>query len=325
MLHRGAAYLTKAIAMHCRLARLAALLLSTAALGGCSTFFSGSSDASAPKSAETTASAETTTLDGEIRQAQLSRVQGDYPGAVHALSQLMLVAPDDPRVVGEYGKVLVQQGRASEALQFLDRAVELQSNDWTLYSAMGVAYDETNHPAEAREAYQHALILKPGEAVVLNNYALSRMMAGDPAEARKLIEQASTSGDPKIARNLALIDGLAGAKAEPSAVATAAPAPTPAATHEQTATLPPKPLTTPKPLAAPTPIAAAKPGAKTAQAADTVVMQSVPVDLLAGPVAKHAAHKPAAKPHKLAAKPQKTPAQAAKNSIPALRLANDRP
>jgi hypothetical protein len=60
-------------------------------------------------------------------------------------------------------------------------------------------------------------------------------------------------------------------------------------------------------------------------------MQSVPVDLLAGPIAKHKPQKlaakpqkPAAKAHKLASQPHETPAKVVKSSIPALRLANDR-
>ena len=35
------------------------------------------------------------------------------------------------RVVGEYGKLLVQQGRSSDAVQFLSRAVQLAPSDWT--------------------------------------------------------------------------------------------------------------------------------------------------------------------------------------------------
>jgi hypothetical protein len=56
--------------------------------------------------------------------------------------------------------------------------------------------------------------------------------------------------------------------------------------------------------------------------ANTIVMQQVPFDPLAGPVAK----KPAkATPRKLAKTPPPAPAKAAKSTIPALRLANDRP
>ena len=38
---------------------------------------------------------------------------------------------------------MVQQGRPDDAHAFLKRATELKTNDWTLYSALGVAYDQT--------------------------------------------------------------------------------------------------------------------------------------------------------------------------------------
>ena len=149
-------------------------------------------------------------LDGEIRRAQLLRASSDFPGAAHALSQLMLVAPDDPRVVGEYGKVLTQEGRTDDALAFLQRAVELQQDNWTLYSALGVAYDQHNEPAKAQTAYKQALALKPNDATVLNNYAMSLMLAGDLDRADALLHQAAASGGdfPKIASNLEVVDEM---------------------------------------------------------------------------------------------------------------------
>ena len=90
-------------------------------------------------------------LAGQVRQAQLLRSQGQYDQAVKILSQLMLIATDDPRVVGEYGKTLTEAGRAAEAVQFLTRAAELSPNDWTIFSATGVADDELgNQAARAR-------------------------------------------------------------------------------------------------------------------------------------------------------------------------------
>ncbi|HEX3675371.1 MAG TPA: tetratricopeptide repeat protein, partial [Rhizomicrobium sp.] len=115
----------------------------------------------------------------EVAKAQVLRKQGKLQEAARALAQLMLVAPDDARVVGEYGKVMAQEQRGDDALAFLTRAVELQPDDWTLYSALGVAYDENNNPKAAAGAYQHALALKPGDATVLNNYAMSKMLSGD--------------------------------------------------------------------------------------------------------------------------------------------------
>ena len=132
------------------------------------------------------------TLDGEIRRAQLLRAQGDFNDAVHSLSQLMLVAPDDPRVVGEYGKVLAQQGRSADALAFLNRAIELQPDNWTFYSALGVTYDQLGERDKAEDAYKHALALKPDEPTVLNNYAMSQMMAGNLDRAEDLLHQAAS-------------------------------------------------------------------------------------------------------------------------------------
>ena len=121
--------------------------------------------------------------------------------AIRHLSQLMMVASDDPRVVSEYGKTLASMGRAQEAVNFLTRAQELKPGDWSVYSALGVAYDELGNQKDAGAAYERALVLKPGEPSVLSNYALSRMLANDPDGARKLMVRALAAGgnaDPAL-------------------------------------------------------------------------------------------------------------------------------
>jgi Flp pilus assembly protein TadD len=204
------------------------------------------------------------TLDGEIRRAQLLRSKGDFDDASHALAQLMLVAPDDARVIGEYGKVLAQQGQSLTALPFLRRAVELEPKDWTLYSALGVAYDQTDDHNHARVAYEHALELAPGDPTILNNYAVSRMLAGDLNGAQRLLAQASAKGasDPKITNNTQMLASLRGSAA--SAPKKVAAATTPSKPMEKTASreaaAPPKPIL------------------------PSVMMQAVPADPLAGPV-----------------------------------------
>jgi len=200
-------------------------------------------------------------IDAQVRNAQALRAQGDYAGATKILAQLTLVAPDNPNVVGEYGKALVQLGRPHDALDFLNRAVQLQPSDWTLYSAMGVAYDQDGDYSKAKGAYQQALALRPGNPGVLNNYALSRMQAGDLATAHQLLTQASAGGaDPKIASNMALLASLTPAQAA------AAPAKAAPASSVAKNTLPPVNN-------------------------GSVVMQQVPVDSKAGPV--NVASKPA--------------------------------
>ena len=177
----------------------ASLLLCGSVLAGCASDSKdvlGNIGQQKSVSPRPTTGALSTDVESGIRQAQQARLAGRYDDAIHTLSQLMLLASDDPRVVGEYGKALAEKGHAREAVQFLTRATELQPRDWTLYSALGVAYDEAGDQISAGRAYEHALALKPGEPAILNNYALSRMLANDPAMARQLIARASAAAPP---------------------------------------------------------------------------------------------------------------------------------
>jgi Flp pilus assembly protein TadD len=164
------------------------------------------------------------TLDGEIQRADLLRAKGDYDDALRSYAQLMLVAPDNARVVGGYGKVLEQMGRSKDAQAFLKRAVQINSRDWSLESALGVADDQLDDHKGARVAYQRALTLKPGDPTVLNNYAVSLMLAGDYAGAKKMLAEAEARGvsNPKISLNL---DKLTSLDDVPAASASPAPKP----------------------------------------------------------------------------------------------------
>lgn len=247
--------------------------------------------------AKNAAAQPATTLDDSIRQAQMLRLAGSYPEAIRHLSQLMLVAGDDSRVISEYGKTLAAMGRASDAVNFLTRAQQLQPNDWTVYSALGVAYDQIGDQKSAQINYGQALKLNPEEPSVLSNYALSRMLDKDPEMARGLAARAEKAGgsrDAIIARNIAMIRSIA-----PEApVQQAAQAPAPA----------PIPQTAPR-----APVAVASvPATPVAPSENRVVMQKVPVDPLAGPV--QTAAKPSSgtmvatsAPRPLQAKPMETP------------------
>src|SRR5580765_1461028 len=57
-----------------------------------------------------------TSIESELQNARGLRAQGHLQEALRALAQLVLVAPDDARVVSEYGKVLVQLGRSDDAI-----------------------------------------------------------------------------------------------------------------------------------------------------------------------------------------------------------------
>lgn len=297
---------------------LASVLLCGTVLAGCASDNGGVLGSIGQHKAISASSAAPTDVDSGVRQAQLARLAGRYDDAIHTLSQLMLVTSDDPRVVGEYGKTLAEKGRAQEAVQFLTRATELQPQDWTLYSALGVAYDETGDEVSAGRAYEHALALRPGEPAIFNNYALSRMLAGDPTMAHQLIASAARAGgasDPKIARNIALVNALASEPA-PTPVAQAPAAAAPKA--EVAAQIP---SAAPKSIIAPAALPAVPTPSHVQATNSQVVMQPVPVDPLAGPVKAHP--KPQAKPVTPdAPKAEDAKAVPAKSAIPNLRQAS---
>jgi Flp pilus assembly protein TadD len=183
-----------------------------------------------------------TDLDGAVRQAEEQRKAGDLTGAARTLSQLVLVAPDNPRVLGEYGKTLLAQGRSDDALAFLARAIELKPGDWSLFSAQGIAYDQKGEYEAAQAAYGRALALNPGDPAVLSNNALSHVQSGDLDGAEQFLLQAQQAGaaNPRIASNLALVRSLKASRLHPvpaeaivatpvpAGTATAAPPPAPA-------------------------------------------------------------------------------------------------
>jgi len=256
-----------------------------------------------------------TDLDGEIRRAQDFRANGKLEEAAHALGQLMLMAPDDPRVVSEYGKVLVLENRPQDAAEFLKRALQIQSGDWTVYSALGVAYDEMGDNRSAKLAYERALALKPGDPTILNNYARSRFAAADFVSARQLMAEAQAA-DPKdetIASNVSLVaasrqpivpvvKGAASSNPPPSVRSARAAKPP----KIEVATLPQVDATPKSDVAAPAPDGAT---AAPRVLNKDVVMQSVPADPLAGPTAKSSRAK------RLAAK--------RKPATPSLRMSAD--
>ncbi len=269
---------------------LAIMLLGSSAIGAQAGWFSSSTkDAKDEKSAP---AASGTNLETSIQQAQALRLSGNYAEAVKHLSQLMMVASDDPGVVSEYGKTLAAMGRAQDAVNFLTRAGQLQPTDWTVFSALGVAYDQIGNQKDAQGAYEHALALKPGEPSVLSNYALSRMLANDPVMARNLAgraEIANTSAhDTKIAANIALIRSTA-PEAPGASYAVNTPAPMPSMAPPQA--VPRMPVASnsigaPRPLAVPNNgmIEATPQMAPQMAQNGSVVMQRVPADPLAGPV-----------------------------------------
>lgn len=165
--------------------RLVGLMAGTALVA-----FLGSSCAENPLFVSQPDTASATIVDRALNAARVARANGDLNAAASKLAYLVSIAPDNAAVLSEYGKVLTEMGRPDDALGYFKKAMALNADDWKIYNAEGVAYDEKHDFEAARADYMTALKLNPGSTAVLNNAARSRMMAGDLVGAEALLAQA---------------------------------------------------------------------------------------------------------------------------------------
>jgi len=132
--------------------------------------------------------------------------------AKHRLAEAAAVlekgSKDNPRsykLAMEYGIVLAETGRSDEAIAVLTKAAGLIDWDPELWNYLGVAYWNKGDLDQARAAYEKALALDPGYAVVLNNLgsvAFSQAVKDkDAAELRRAVEyfRKAISRDPAYA------------------------------------------------------------------------------------------------------------------------------
>jgi len=155
-------------------------------------------------------------IDAGLNFARNLRLMGGARQAVAVLKDVVMKAPDNARVLSEYGKALTAAGRAKDAVPFLARAVQIKGDDWTTLSAHGVALDQTGNHKAARDNYEAALALSPNNAVVESNMAMSDVLQGkiDHAEItlRRLV--ARPDATPQMRQNLAMVETLKGNVAE---------------------------------------------------------------------------------------------------------------
>jgi Flp pilus assembly protein TadD len=139
---------------------------------------------------------------------------GQNDQQIDVLRQVANQSPKNAAIQSQVGKKFLLIGETSLATEMLQRAVALNPQDWQSLSALGTALDQqTRHP-EAREKYQAALALKPGDLSISNNIAMSFALQGKLSEAERLLREAlaapGAAAVPRLRQNLALVVGLQG-------------------------------------------------------------------------------------------------------------------
>jgi tetratricopeptide (TPR) repeat protein len=94
----------------------------------------------------------------------------------------------------------------------LARATQIDSTDWSTFSAYGVALDQTGNHDTARRNYEIALKLSPANPVIETNIAMSFVLTGHLNQAETTLRRlvARPDATPQMRQNLAMIASLKG-------------------------------------------------------------------------------------------------------------------
>jgi tetratricopeptide (TPR) repeat protein len=82
--------------------------------------------------------------------------------ALELLAQARNLAPYDPEVAAETGKILLSEGQAEGALEEFGRALALDPRDARNFNNRGVALEALGQTAAARQDFERALEIDPG-------------------------------------------------------------------------------------------------------------------------------------------------------------------
>lgn len=119
----------------------------------------------------------------EGREAGAAYQAGDIAASVQHFREAVDADPQNPEALNNYGQVLVRTGRASEAIAYFDRALEVSNDKWAYHFNRARAYAELQQWPRAIAGYRDALTLFPDDYATQFNLAKALQANGDLAGA----------------------------------------------------------------------------------------------------------------------------------------------
>ncbi|WHO73338.1 tetratricopeptide repeat protein [Rhizobium sp. BT03] len=147
-----------------------------------------------------------------VNYANLLRMNGRDAQALAVMQQVAISNPADRNVLAAYGKAQAAAGQFQQALDTIGRAQTPDRPDWKLISAEGAILDQMGRASDARQRYRDALDIQPNEPSILSNLGMSYVLTGDLRTAETYLRSAASqpTADSRVRQNLALVVGLQG-------------------------------------------------------------------------------------------------------------------
>jgi Flp pilus assembly protein TadD len=115
---------------------------------------------------------------------------GNFGDSLSAYEAAVAEHPSDPRALNNLGQLLVRLGRAQEAIQYLDKAVQLTPDSWSYQFNRARAYTQLKQWDAAIAGYQQAGHIFPDDYATHYNLAKALQASGDVTGALPAYERA---------------------------------------------------------------------------------------------------------------------------------------
>jgi tetratricopeptide (TPR) repeat protein len=114
-------------------------------------------------------------LGEALAYADLCRSQGRLAEAEAVCRQILAARPDAPAPAAEHllGVIALENGKVSEAIEHVERAIELAPNIALFHANVGEMYRLTGRPKLAAEAARRAIEIEPKMAAALSNLGVA--------------------------------------------------------------------------------------------------------------------------------------------------------
>lgn len=121
--------------------------------------------------------------DTRYKLAEYYYLVDDYESSRHYLQPLLTARPNEATLLLE-GKNLLEQGKVSEALAAVTRALQLNPDSGEAYNIHGILLAQSGNFSAAYQAFSEARLRFVEDDIVINNLAMLAIMQEDYAAAR---------------------------------------------------------------------------------------------------------------------------------------------
>jgi Flp pilus assembly protein TadD len=143
----------------------------------------------------------------QLRYADALARGGDMAAARDLLKSRLATVSDPLQLRDGLGSIYVVTGQPALAVAEYDAVLAARPDDMRALVNKGVALDLLGRHDDAQALYRKALALAPGDAAILNDMALSMLLAGHPREAQQMVVSLQSQPDmaPRIRAGVGVV------------------------------------------------------------------------------------------------------------------------